>query len=168
MISRINRPDSGNLEHLDEFSTLSTRPRISTLLSHAHDEHASNQFVDRDQIVSEELLSEEESESHLTAASAPVYDAFPSLPTSLSQDTDMSMSPAAMFLSAFSPATSLAPLPDDEGEEIDGYKLGGIIGYGASLLSGALTIHQAAQLLSRLLDALTCRSPTTPLWPGRG
>lgn len=130
MISRINRPDSGNLEHLDEFSTLSTRPRISTLLSHAHDEHASNQFVDRDQIVSEELLSEEESESHLTAASAPVYDAFPSLPTSLSQDTDMSMSPAAMFLSAFSPATSLAPLPDDEGEEIDGYKLGGIIGYG--------------------------------------
>ena len=40
------------------------------------------------------------------------------------------MSPAAMFLSAFSPSVSAAPLPDDEGEEVDGYKLGSIIGYG--------------------------------------
>ncbi|KAI0246374.1 kinase-like domain-containing protein, partial [Lactifluus subvellereus] len=35
-----------------------------------------------------------------------------------------------MFLSSFSPAVSAAPLPDDEGEEVDGYKLGSIIGYG--------------------------------------
>ncbi|KAA1472268.1 kinase-like protein [Dentipellis sp. KUC8613] len=40
------------------------------------------------------------------------------------------MSPAAMFLSAFSPAASLAPLPDDEGEQVAGYTLGPTIGYG--------------------------------------
>ena len=48
------------------------------------------------------------------------------------------MSPAAMFLSAFSPAVSTAPLPDDEGEEVEGYKLGSIIGYG-----GFSTIRRA-------------------------
>lgn len=48
------------------------------------------------------------------------------------------MSPAAMFLSAFSPVASSAPLPDDEGEEVDGYKLGSIIGYG-----GFSTIRRA-------------------------
>jgi MAP/microtubule affinity-regulating kinase len=48
------------------------------------------------------------------------------------------MSPAAMFLSAFSPSVSVAPLPDDEGEVVDGYKLGSIIGYG-----GFSTIRRA-------------------------
>ncbi|KAF8501173.1 kinase-like domain-containing protein [Russula emetica] len=43
-----------------------------------------------------------------------------------------------MFLSAFSPAVSAAPLPDDEGEEVEGYKLGSIIGYG-----GFSTIRRA-------------------------
>ncbi|KAI0056286.1 kinase-like protein [Artomyces pyxidatus] len=43
---------------------------------------------------------------------------------------DLSMSPAAMFLSAFSPSTSSTLLPDDEGETVDGYTLGPIIGYG--------------------------------------
>lgn len=44
--------------------------------------------------------------------------------------TMISSSPAAMFLSAFSPSASAAPLPDDEGEQVEGYKLGPIIGYG--------------------------------------
>ncbi|TFY80563.1 hypothetical protein EWM64_g3448 [Hericium alpestre] len=43
-----------------------------------------------------------------------------------------------MFLSAFSPAASCAPLPDDEGEEVAGYTLGPIIGYG-----GFSTIRKA-------------------------
>ena len=42
----------------------------------------------------------------------------------------ISSSPAAMFLSAFSPSASAAPLPDDEGEHVEGYRLGPIVGYG--------------------------------------
>jgi MAP/microtubule affinity-regulating kinase len=43
-----------------------------------------------------------------------------------------------MFLSAFSTTVSAAPLPDDEGEQVDGFKLGSIIGYG-----GFSTIRRA-------------------------
>ncbi|KAF5361037.1 hypothetical protein D9756_004858 [Leucocoprinus leucothites] len=39
-------------------------------------------------------------------------------------------SPAAMFLAAFSPNLKPTPLPDDEGQTVAGYTLGGIIGYG--------------------------------------
>lgn len=42
-----------------------------------------------------------------------------------------SLSPAALFLSAFSPPISRARLPDDEGESIAGYVLGPAIGYGS-------------------------------------
>ncbi|KAI5990016.1 kinase-like domain-containing protein [Pisolithus albus] len=42
-----------------------------------------------------------------------------------------SLSPAALFLSAFSPPISHARLPDDEGESIAGYVLGPAIGYGS-------------------------------------
>ncbi|TFK48814.1 kinase-like protein [Heliocybe sulcata] len=53
------------------------------------------------------------------------------------------MSPAAMFLSAFSPSTSVSSsrssLPDEEGQEVDGYTLGPIIGQG-----GFSTIRRAS------------------------
>ena len=50
-----------------------------------------------------------------------------------SQSSNLSASPAALFLSAFSsPTATYAPLPDDEGQVVAGYTLGGIIGYGAT------------------------------------
>ena len=61
------------------------------------------------------------------------YDGLPPLSPifpSFDHSNAISSSPAAMFLSAFSPAASVAPLPDDEGEQVDGYKLGPIIGFG--------------------------------------
>ncbi|KAI9443014.1 kinase-like domain-containing protein [Lactarius indigo] len=67
------------------------------------------------------------------SSSAPDYDGLPPLSPifpSLDHTSTVSSSPAAMFLSAFSPSVSAAPLPDDEGEQVDGYKLGPIIGYG--------------------------------------
>jgi MAP/microtubule affinity-regulating kinase len=49
------------------------------------------------------------------------------------QDTpSISASPAAMFLAAFSPPMKPAPHPDDEGQVVAGYTLGGIVGYGGS------------------------------------
>ncbi|KAI6124364.1 kinase-like domain-containing protein [Pisolithus thermaeus] len=42
-----------------------------------------------------------------------------------------SLSPAALFLSAFSPPISHSRLPDDEGESVAGYVLGPAIGYGS-------------------------------------
>ncbi|EPQ54859.1 kinase-like protein [Gloeophyllum trabeum ATCC 11539] len=55
------------------------------------------------------------------------------------------MSPAAMFLSAFSPSTSVSSarssLPDDEGQEVGGYTLGPIIGHG-----GFSTIRKASSI----------------------
>lgn len=50
----------------------------------------------------------------------------------VTDDTDFAESPAAMFLSAFSPAAAPPQsLPDAEGEEVSGYVLGPIIGHGA-------------------------------------
>ncbi|KAG5642413.1 hypothetical protein DXG03_002815 [Asterophora parasitica] len=43
----------------------------------------------------------------------------------------VSVSPAAMFLSAFTSPKVTAPLPDAEGHEVSGYTLGRIVGYGA-------------------------------------
>ncbi|THH29371.1 hypothetical protein EUX98_g4814 [Antrodiella citrinella] len=59
--------------------------------------------------------------------------------TQVQDDAEMSMSPAAMFLSSFSPISQMAGLPDDEGEVVAGYTLGPIIGYG-----GFSTIRRAA------------------------
>lgn len=47
-----------------------------------------------------------------------------------SETDGVSMSPAMMFLSAFSPSAPNPPSPDAEGEIIHGYVLGPIIGYG--------------------------------------
>jgi MAP/microtubule affinity-regulating kinase len=69
--------------------------------------------------------------------SPPLSPIFPALDNN---QGPISASPAAMFLSAFSPSPSVSatPLPDDEGEQVDGYKLGSIIGYG-----GFSTIRRA-------------------------
>ena len=45
-------------------------------------------------------------------------------------ETDVSASPAALFLSAFSPTVAPAALPDAEGEAVAGYVLGPVIGHG--------------------------------------
>ncbi|KAG1719966.1 kinase-like domain-containing protein [Suillus lakei] len=50
--------------------------------------------------------------------------------TPLSESDDVSMSPAMMFLSAFSPSAPIPLSPDAEGEIISGYVLGPIIGHG--------------------------------------
>ncbi|KAH8977166.1 kinase-like domain-containing protein [Lactarius hatsudake] len=81
------------------------------------------------------------------SSSAPDYDGLPPLSPifpSLDHTSTVSSSPAAMFLSAFSPAVSAAPLPDDEGEQVDGYKLGPIIGFG-----GFSSIRRAFPLRAR-------------------
>ena len=46
-------------------------------------------------------------------------------------ETDVSASPAALFLSAFSPTAPSVSLPDAEGEVVAGYVLGPIIGHGS-------------------------------------
>lgn len=88
-----------------------------------------------DQKISLQFFPAADRQHDIISTSAPeasTYDGLPPLSpifSSLDQGS-ISMSPAAMFLSAFSPSVSAAPLPDDEGEEVDGYKLGSIIGYG--------------------------------------
>jgi MAP/microtubule affinity-regulating kinase len=116
--------------------------------SHHHYHHLSSRhhpsdLSDMDFNVSQQFLPPGDSLHNITSSSAPenpTYDDLPPLspifPT-LDQGS-MSVSPAAMFLSAFSPSVSLAPLPDDEGEEVDGYRLGSIVGYG-----GFSTIRRA-------------------------
>ncbi|KAF8644519.1 hypothetical protein AX16_008396 [Volvariella volvacea WC 439] len=60
-----------------------------------------------------------------------------SLPPSSCRSNTVSLSPAAMFLSSFSPVTPQR-LPDDEGQVVAGYTLGETIGYG-----GFSTIRKA-------------------------
>jgi len=128
-----------------------SRPPIPSIFTSTgnredHLHHSSHHSpLEIDHKISQQFLQAEERETsqNIVSSSAPeasTYDGLPPLspifPT-LDQGS-ISMSPAAMFLSAFSPATSSAPLPDDEGEEVDGYKLGSIIGYG-----GFSTIRRA-------------------------
>jgi len=112
--------------------------------NHHHSSHY--QHPDASEIdykVSQQFSPAADRQHDIISTSAPeasTYDGLPPLSPifpSLDQRS-ISMSPAAMFLSAFSPSVSVAPLPDDEGEEVDGYKLGSIIGYG-----GFSTIRRA-------------------------
>ncbi|THH16168.1 hypothetical protein EW146_g4429 [Bondarzewia mesenterica] len=142
MRAGINRPDPGKsiCDGLPAgiSSTRPVIPTISTSGSHDGEVHLSPQFVDTDQRLSEELLLAEGLDRAVNTVSAPVYDGLPPRALSFPPEADMSMSPAAMFLSAFSPVASTGPLPDDEGEEVAGYTLGSIIGYG-----GFSTIRRA-------------------------
>ncbi|TCD65872.1 hypothetical protein EIP91_002134 [Steccherinum ochraceum] len=101
---------------------------------------------DKDQRITQKLLSS--ISPHMKPASMP--DPFmmfgspvvspPSRPQDDGAASEVSMSPAAMFLSAFSsPTSQAAALPDDEGETVAGYTLGPVIGYG-----GFSTIRRAS------------------------
>jgi MAP/microtubule affinity-regulating kinase len=87
--------------------------------------------LDAEQRVSAEIRAQEEEATDGFDSGAP-----PHIPHSMSasfiQD-QVSVSPAAMFLSTFSspPAATPATLPDTEGHVVSGYTLGSIIGYGA-------------------------------------
>ncbi|KAH7927672.1 kinase-like protein [Leucogyrophana mollusca] len=83
---------------------------------------------DLDQDISRQVLAEE-SRSHLLNNPS----------TQFSPGEETPISPAAMFLSAFSPATSFVPSPDDEGQVVSGYVLGPVIGRG-----GFSTIRRAS------------------------
>lgn len=126
-----------------------SRPPIPGILTTPGDRedslsHLPLDLSENDHQVSQQLLLAEDTSHNIVSsssaphlsnyhASPPLSPIFPSL-----DQGSISVSPAAMFLSAFSSTTSAAPLPDDEGEEVDGYKLGGIIGYG-----GFSTIRRA-------------------------
>ncbi|KAF9259068.1 kinase-like protein [Marasmius fiardii PR-910] len=87
------------------------------------------------QIVAEGERERERDESMMAPPLAAVAAIHPSQSAPLLQDEPpVAMSPAAMFLSAFSPPPSAIKysLPDDEGEVVAGYTLNGIIGYGGS------------------------------------
>ncbi|CAL1713717.1 unnamed protein product [Somion occarium] len=88
--------------------------------------------VDVDQQISQKLLDVEQSQ-HVKAASFPEPPVSPFFSYSQENisEADLSMSPAAMFLSSFSPRAEQNVLPDDEGQVVCGYTLGPIIGYGA-------------------------------------
>ncbi|KAG6379263.1 kinase-like domain-containing protein [Boletus reticuloceps] len=70
---------------------------------------------DLDQQTSQKLLREESTSS----------DSFP-----FPQTQDANLSPAAMFLAAFTPPIQSTRMPDDEGEMVAGYTLGPVIGLG--------------------------------------
>lgn len=80
---------------------------------------------DLDQKITQELLATDQSRSQAG------FDFYrPPVPVSYDTD-DFGMSPAAMFLSSFSPSASLpARSPDAEGEIVSGYRLGPVIAYG--------------------------------------
>ncbi|PPR00462.1 hypothetical protein CVT24_004523 [Panaeolus cyanescens] len=59
---------------------------------------------------------------------------------------NISASPAAMFLSAFSSPPVSTPKPDDAGQVISGYTLGPIIGYGASSIIRKATSESGGQV----------------------
>lgn len=88
---------------------------------------------DKDQMVSARLLAAPPHHPKAASVPTPFVDPFfgTSVPQSLSTETEVSASPAAMFLSVFSPVTASQALPDDEGEVVAGYTLGPIIGHGA-------------------------------------
>lgn len=90
------------------------------------------QFADQDQRVSQQLLDMPPRRPRLFSAPERSPDPFFNSPISASDSTatDLSASPAAMFLSTFSPLSTPQSLPDDEGESISGYVLGPVVGHG--------------------------------------
>ena len=92
--------------------------------------HELPQHEDQDQLVSQQLLQI----SAETTADSPLNSFFVASPITDSESApaDISLSPAAMFLSSFSPMALPQPLPDDEGEIVSGYTLGPMIGRGGT------------------------------------
>lgn len=127
------------------------RPKLQTIYStgQSQDEEMNTQSTsssrDQDRL---RLQQELDIGPHIRACSAPeppLEDCLFSSPITSPPDRnedrsppDLSMSPAAMFLSSFSPMAAVAPLPDSEGQVISGYTLGPIVGCG-----GFSTIRRA-------------------------
>jgi serine/threonine protein kinase len=118
------------------------RPRVVTS-NEDEDDPRGGSFAspDLDQKLSQQLL--EAGQSHnLTQHNISAFDFYRSSVPSALDAEDLSMSPAAMFLSSFSPVASVpARSPDAEGEIISGYKLGPIIAHG-----GFSTIRRASSV----------------------
>jgi serine/threonine protein kinase len=125
-----------------------SRPPIPSIFTDREDpyerhhspHHHTLDLSDIDQKVSQQLLAADNGHNNVSSSAAETYDGLPPLSPIFPgfDQGSISLSPAAMFLSSFSPSVSAAPLPDDEGEEVEGYKLGSIIGYG-----GFSTIRRA-------------------------
>lgn len=127
--------DAEGLPIPNPFDSRSDHPTIFTG-DHDEDGHHSNTFTspDIDQKISQRLLEEQSADLEHTA-DFDFYHA-PAAPSPL----DATVSPAAMFLSAFSPISGqTARTPDAEGELVSGYRLGSVIGYG-----GFSTIRRAS------------------------
>ncbi|KAH7885071.1 kinase-like domain-containing protein [Phlebopus sp. FC_14] len=88
------------------------------------DHTACGSGTDHDQEMSQQLIEQESEDS---------------APHLLLLPDDSKLSPAAMFLAAFSPVTTTTRLPDDEGETVAGYVLGSVIAHG-----GFSTIRRAS------------------------
>lgn len=91
--------------------------------------------LDAKQMATATLLAQETQDNTALADDDPDYDDFdaPLIPKSTSApfvSDAVSVSPAAMFLTAFSSAAS-SPTPDGEGQVVSGYTFGSVIGYGA-------------------------------------
>ena len=133
-------PRAASQPYNNLFDAQEDRLELPAIFSPAHDGGSAELFglpIDaehkQDQQTSEYLMPV--STQHLRVASmpTPLPDPF-FLASPVSQDdaseVDVSLSPAAMFLSSFSPLAPTGPLPDDEGEIVCGYTLGPIIAYG--------------------------------------
>ncbi|GBE85342.1 kinase-like domain-containing protein [Sparassis latifolia] len=127
------------------------RPKLPTILTDVTD--------DRQRVPAEDGLDHEENMSPelgvpvpcmQTASTPQPEDPFMVSPSPMSSSfsqgdlvqAGLSMSPAAMFLSSFSPSTHATPLPDAEGESVGGYTLGPVIAYGGfSIIRRAYSVQ---------------------------
>ncbi|KAH9831372.1 kinase-like domain-containing protein, partial [Rhodofomes roseus] len=126
--------------------TFITRPKLANLFS--EDDSGSGYLKSQELLKHDEVLSRELEDvpSYTQATSAPEsQDRFVASPLSYScsvgdaHAADLSQSPAALFLSSFSPSAPMDAIPEDaEGAIVAGYTLGPIIGVG-----GFSTIRQA-------------------------
>lgn len=117
----------------ESVSSMALNGRLRVLAVDNGDEGSSHgRFKDdMDQRVSEQMFASQSSPLNTFPPRDRFDDISAPLTRSHSQD-DLSISPAAMFLTAFSPTfTTAAPLPDDEGQVVAGYKLGPAVGQGA-------------------------------------
>ncbi|KAH9922974.1 kinase-like domain-containing protein [Fomitopsis serialis] len=119
--------------------TFITRPRLANLLSEEDSGSGylkTQELLKHDEVLSRELQDDAPSDVQATSAPEP-QDSFVTSPLSYSFSAghvpaaDLSQSPAALFLSSFSPSMPEAAIPEDaEGAVIAGYTLGPVIGVG--------------------------------------
>ncbi|KAK2459683.1 hypothetical protein APHAL10511_008328 [Amanita phalloides] len=110
----------------------------SPVLAQAMNGSSSFDKLDREQRLSVQLEASTKSPS-LSSSTAVLPLSTPLVPVPASPPVALPSSPAAQFLSAFcSPPMPQAPLPDAEGQQVAGYTLGSVIGYG-----GFSTIRRA-------------------------